>query len=70
MVLLLRALAGLVGLLLLVVLATGGLAAAVFNIQGGGTLSLSQLASLLALDELRDSIGGWLADLQGDGAHS
>lgn len=68
MVLLLRALAGLVGLLLLVVLTAGGLAAAVFSIQGGeGTLSLSQLASLLALDELRDLVGGWLAALQAGG---
>ena len=68
MVLVLRALAGLVGTLLLAVLAAAGLAAAVFAIQGGdGTLSLSQLAGLLALDELRDVVGGWLADLQAGG---
>ena len=68
MVLLLRALTALVGLLLLVVLTAAGLAAALFNIQAGdGTLSLSHLASLLALDELRDSVGGWLADLEAGG---
>lgn len=68
MILLLRALAALVGLLLLVVLSAAGLAAALFNIQAGdGTLSLSHLASLLALDELRDSVGGWLTDLEGGG---
>jgi len=68
MVLLLRALAALVGLLLLVALTAAGLAAALFNIQAvDGTLSLSHLASLLALDELRDSIGGWLTDLEAGG---
>lgn len=68
MVLLLRALAAVVGLLLLVVLGAAGLAAALFNIQAGdGTLSLSHLASLLALDELRDSVGGWLTDLEAGG---
>ncbi len=68
MILLLRALAALVGLLLLVVLSAAGLAAALFNIQAGdGTLSPSHLASLLALDELRDSVGGWLTDLEAGG---
>jgi len=68
MVLLLRALAALVGLLALGVLTAAGIAAALFNIQAGdGTLSLSHLASLLALDELRDGVGGWLADLEAGG---
>lgn len=68
MVLLLRALAALVGFLLLIVLAAAGLAAALFSIQAGdGTLSLSHLAGLLALDELRDGVGGWLGDLEGGG---
>ena len=57
MVLVLRALAALIGLLLLVVLAAAGLAAAIFSLQAGdGTLSLSDLASLLSLDGVRDSV--------------
>lgn len=69
MVLLLRALAALIGLLLLLVLAVGGLATMLFSIQAGdGTLSLSHLASLLSLEELRDSVGGWLTDLEAGGS--
>ena len=68
MVLVLRALATLIGLLLLVVLAAAGLAAAIFSLQAGdGTLSLSQLASLLSLDDVRDSVGGWLTGLEAGG---
>jgi len=68
MVLVLRALAALIGLLLLVVLAAAGLAAAIFSLQAGdGTLSLSDLASLLSLDGVRDSVGGWLTGLEAGG---
>lgn len=68
MVLVLRALAALIGLLLLVVLAAAGLATAIFSLQAGdGTLSLSQLAGLLSLDELRDSVGAWLTGLEAGG---
>lgn len=68
MVLVLRVLAALIGLLLLVVLAAAGLATAIFSLQAGdGTLSLSQLAGLLSLDELRDSVGGWITGLEAGG---
>lgn len=68
MVFILRALAALIGLLLLVVLAAAGLAAAIFSLQAAdGTLSLSQLASLLSLQDVRDSVGGWLTGLEASG---
>lgn len=68
MVLLLRALARLVGLLLLLVLALVGLAAAVFSIQGGdGTLSLAGLVELIRLDDLSDEIGKFLSAMEADG---
>ena len=65
MILLLRALARLVAFLLLVALASLGLAVAVFCIQGGeGTLSLASLAELLRLHELRDSVAELLDGLE------
>jgi len=68
MILILRALAALIGLLLLIVVAAAGLAAAIFSLQAGdGTLSLSQLASLLSLHGVRDSVSGWLTGLEADG---
>ena len=64
----LRTLAGLVGFLLLVLLAVAGLAAAVFSLQGGeGTLSYHNLASLLHLDDLDAELGPWLDSLEADG---
>jgi len=55
MVLLLRALARLVGFVLLLALAVAGLAAAIFSISGGdGTLSLPGLVELARLDDLSD----------------
>jgi hypothetical protein len=64
----LRHLAGLMGFLLLVVVAVGGLAIALFCIQGGtATLSLAHLASLLSLDDLRDTVDPWLSSLEADG---
>lgn len=69
MIRLASALARLVGFLLLLALAVTGLALAVFCI-GTGTSgpSLGGLASLLGLDALRDSIGGWLAQLEAPGS--
>ena len=65
MILFLRALARLVGFLLLVALAVLGLAVAVFCIQGGdGTLSLASLAELLRLHELRESVAELLDGLE------
>ena len=67
-VFLLRLLAGLLGFLLLVVLAVGGVGVAIFCIRGGtATLSLAHLASLLSLDGLRDTVGPWLESLEADG---
>jgi hypothetical protein len=63
-----RALARLVGTLLLIVLAVGGIVVAVFCIPGDEeTLSLPHLASLLHLDELRSTIGGWFEGLEASG---
>lgn len=65
----LRILSRLVGFALLLVLAVGGLAVAVFCIGGGdATLGLANLASLLSLDRLRDTVGPWLESLEADGA--
>lgn len=63
-----RALARLVGTLLLIVLAVGGIVVAVFCIQGDEqTLSLPHLASLLHLDELRATVGRWFEGLEASG---
>lgn len=63
-----RVLARLVGTVLLVILAVGGIVVAVFCIQGyEQTLSLPHLASLLHLDDLRDTLGGWLESLEASG---
>src|SRR5689334_12461357 len=63
-----RALARLAGTLLLIALAVGGFVVAVFCIQGDeGTLSLPHLASILGLDELRDTVGGWFESLEASG---
>lgn len=71
MVLLLRALARLVGFLLLVALAVAGLAAAVFSLQGGdGSLSLPGLVRLVSLDDLSATVGTFLAGLEGGGTHT
>lgn len=68
MILIAQALARLVGFVLVLALAFAGAAVAVFSIQAGSaTLSLPNLASLLALPELRDSVGAWLTDLEGPG---
>lgn len=68
MVLLLRALARLVGFVLLLALAVAGLAAAVFSISGGdGTLSLPGLVELARLDDLSDEVGAFLGSLEADG---
>jgi hypothetical protein len=67
-ILLLRALVKLLAFLLLVALALLGLAAAVFCLQGGSeTLSLTKLAELLRLPELRDEVGDLLRALEADG---
>jgi hypothetical protein len=67
-ILLLRALVKLLAFLLLVALALLGLAAAVFCLQGGSeTLSLTKLADLLRLPELRDEVGDLLRTLEADG---
>ena len=68
MVLLLRALARLVGFVLLLALAVAGLAAAIFSISGGdGTLSLPGLVELARLDDLSDEVGAFLGSLEADG---
>jgi len=68
MVLLLRALARLVGFVLLLALAVAGLAAAIFSISGGdGTLSLPGLVELARLDDLSDEVGAFLDSLEAEG---
>ena len=68
MVLALRALANLVGFLLLVLVAVAGLAAAVFSLQGGEeTLSLHGLSQSIGLDDLADELGAWLTALEASG---
>ncbi len=63
-----RALARLVALLLLIALATTGLAVAVFSIEGGRSgLSLPALARHLHLPELRGTVGRFLAQLERGG---
>jgi hypothetical protein len=68
-ILLARGLAALIGFLLLVVLAVAGLAVAIFCIGSGTTgPSLGGLAKLAHLPALRDSLGGWLAQLEAPGS--
>ncbi len=69
MIVLLRGLARLVGFVLAVLLAVGGLAAVVFSVQGGeSTLSLPKLAELTRLSDLRGSVGTLLLGLEASGA--
>ena len=64
-----RALARLVGFLLLVALAVAGLAAAVFCISTGTSgPSLGGLARLVHAAALRDSLGGWFDQLAASGS--
>jgi hypothetical protein len=64
----LHLLAAALGFLLLVAIAVGGLAVALFCIRGGdATLSLPHLASLLSLGDLRDEVAAWLASLEAPG---
>ncbi len=64
----LRLVAAVVGFLLLVVIAVGGLVVAVFCLRGGtATLGLHHLASLISLPELRDKIRPFLESLEADG---
>ncbi|HEY4276747.1 MAG TPA: hypothetical protein VGM91_00935 [Conexibacter sp.] len=63
-----RVLVRLVSFVLLVLLALGGLALAVFSIDAGTTgPSLARLASLLQLDEVRNAVGDWLGRMEADG---
>jgi hypothetical protein len=64
-ILLARTLVRIVSFLLLTLLAAAGLVIAVFSIgEGTDGLSYAQLADLLRLPELRDTVGGWLAQLE------
>ncbi len=68
MILLLRAVARFVVLVLLVALALVGLAAAVFSIQGGDRpLSLPGLAEHIRLVEVEETVGDYLDQLEADG---
>lgn len=68
MILLLRALARFVALVLFVVLALAGLTAAVFTIQGGDRpLSLPGLAQHIRLPEVQENVGDYLDRLEEDG---
>jgi hypothetical protein len=63
-----RALARLLAAALAAALAVGGLAVALFSIQGGsGPLSLPSLAGHLGLGDLQVTVGMWLGDLQAEG---
>jgi hypothetical protein len=63
-----RGLVRLLALILTTALAAAGLAAAVFSIQGGSaTLSLSSLAGMLSLGDLRTDVGDFLAQLHAGG---
>jgi hypothetical protein len=67
-ILLLRAVARFVVLVLLVALALVGLAAAVFSIQGGDSpLSLPGLAEHTRLPEVEETVGDYLDQLEADG---
>lgn len=64
----LRLLAAVLGFLLLVVIAVGGVVVAIFCLRGdSATLSLAHLASLLSLDGLRDKVGPFLTSVEADG---
>ena len=68
MILLLRAVARFVVLVLLVARALVGLAAAVFSIQGGDRpLSLPGLAEHIRLVEVEETVGDYLDQLEADG---
>src|SRR6476469_1161309 len=69
MIVLARTLARIVGFLVCVVLALGGLLLAVFTI-GTGTHgpSLGGLARLLSLHSVRDTVGPWLARVEAPGS--
>ncbi len=67
MILLLRALARVVAVLLPAALALAGLAAAVASVGSGGDFSLPWLAELIGLPSLESSVGDWLASLEADG---
>lgn len=63
-----RALARMLAVLLAAALALAGLAVALFSIQGGtAALSLPALAGDLALGDLQVTVGMWLDDLHADG---
>ena len=65
---LLRAIARLLAFVLLVALAVAGAMVAVFCVQAGtATLSLHHLAALVALPDLRNTVGPWLRSLEADG---
>jgi hypothetical protein len=65
---LLRFLAALLAAVLLAAIAVGGIVVAIFCLRGdSATLSLDHLSHLLSLDDLRDTLGGWLATLEADG---
>jgi hypothetical protein len=67
-VFLLRLLAAVVGFILLVVVAVGGVVVAIFCIRGAtATLSLHHLASLISLPALRNKVGPFLSSLEADG---
>ena len=68
MILLLRAIARLVALVLLVALALSGIAVALFSIQGGDRpVSLPGLAEHLRLLEVEETVGDYLGQLEADG---
>lgn len=69
MILLARAAARLLAFVLLVALAVAGLAAAVFCIgKGRDTLSLHNLADIVALPQARDQVGDFLDTLEAPGS--
>jgi hypothetical protein len=64
----LRFLAALLAAVLLAAIAVGGIVVAIFCLRGdSATLSLSHLSHLLSLDDLRDTLAGWLGSLEADG---
>jgi hypothetical protein len=68
MVALLRLLATVLGFVLLVAVAIGGVIIAVFCLRGdSATLSLAHLASLVSLDDLRGKVGNLLSGVESDG---
>lgn len=68
MILLLRAIARLVALLLLVVLAVVGLAVAVTSLGSGGGFSIPGLAELVNLPQLEDRVGDLFDQLESPGS--